>query len=134
MSRAEKPGVSVGTRKPRMPSSVCAHTTATCAIEASPIQRLVPLSTQSPPSRRATVRSEAGSLPASGSVSAKQPTASPVAIRGSHACFCSSEPHSWIAVIASEPCTETNVRRPLSQASISMHASPYSTALLPAHP
>ena len=117
-----------------MPSSVCAHTTARSAIEASPIQRLVPLSTQSPPSRRATVRSEAGSLPASGSVRAKQPTAFPVAMGGSHWSFCSSEPHSWIAVIASEPCTETNVRRPLSQASISMHASPYSTALLPAHP
>ena len=62
------------------------HTTATCAIDASPIQRLAPLSTQSLPSRRATVRSDAGSLPASGSAteSAKHPTASPVASRGSH--------------------------------------------------
>ena len=34
----------------------------------------------------------AGSLPAVGSVSPKQPISSPLAMPGSHCCFCSSEP------------------------------------------
>lgn len=46
---AEKPGVSVGTMKPRMPSSVCAHTTATSATEPFVIYILRPSSTQSSP-------------------------------------------------------------------------------------
>ena len=50
---AVNPGVSVGTTKPRIPSSVCAQITATWAMEARPIHRLAPLSTQSEPSRRA---------------------------------------------------------------------------------
>jgi hypothetical protein len=53
------------------------------------------------------VRISAGLLPTSGSVSAKHPTAVPAAMGGSQLCFCSSEPHAWIAVIASEPWTET---------------------------
>ena len=80
------------------------------------------------------MRIEAGSLPASGSVRPKHPIASPVAIRGSHSCFCSSEPKVWIAVIASEPCTDTKVRRPESPASSSAAARPYSTAERPAQP
>ena len=36
--------------------------------------------------------------------------------------------------MASEPCTLTKVLKPESPASSSMQASPYSTALLPAHP
>ena len=70
----------------------------------------------------------AGSLPAVGSVSPKQPISSPAAMPGSHCCFCSSEPCLWIALIASEPCTETKVRRPESPASSSSAARPYSTA------
>ena len=99
-----------------------------------PIQRFVPSRIQSAPSRRAVVRISAGLLPACGSVRAKQPTASPAASAGSQRCFCSSEPQVWIAVIASEPWTETNVRRPLSPASSSRHARPYATALAPAQP
>src|SRR5680860_1548477 len=53
---AEKPGELVGTTKPRMPSSVCAQTTATWATEPLVIHILLPLSTQSPPSRLAVVR------------------------------------------------------------------------------
>ena len=79
---------------------------------------------QSSPSRRARVRIEPGSEPESGSVSPKQPIASPAAIRGSHSCFCSSEPQRQIANIASEPWTETRLRIPLSPASSSMQASP----------
>ena len=87
-----KPGVPFGTRKPRTRSSVRAQTTATSATEPFVIHIFVPLRIQSSPSRRARVRIEPGSLPASGSVSPKQPIASPAAIRGSHSSFCSSEP------------------------------------------
>ena len=92
MLLATKPGVSVGTTKPRTPSSVTAHTTATSATPPLVIHILVPLSTQSSPSRRARVRMEEGSLPESGSVRPKQPMASPAAMAGSHSCFCSSLP------------------------------------------
>ncbi|CAM5255387.1 hypothetical protein SFUMM280S_06892 [Streptomyces fumanus] len=53
ISGAEKPGASVGTTKPRMPSSVRAHTTATPATDPLVIHILRPLSTQSDPSRLA---------------------------------------------------------------------------------
>ena len=56
------------------------------------IHIFVPLSTQSLPSRRARVRMPAGLEPKSGSVSPKQPMASPAASRGSHSFFWSSEP------------------------------------------
>ena len=88
------------------------------------IHSLLPLRTQSEPSRRAEVRIEAGSEPESGSVSPKQPIASPAAIRGSHSCFCSSEPYFQIGNIASEPWTETKERNPLSPASSSRQARP----------
>jgi hypothetical protein len=82
------------------------------------------LSTQSSPSRRAEVRIADGSLPASGSVSPKQPITSPAAIGSSQRSFCASDPNAWIANIASEPCTETKLRSPLSPASSSRQASP----------
>ena len=75
-----------------------------------------------------------GSLPAVGSVSPKQPISSPLAMPGSHCCFCSSEPCLWMALIASDPCTETKVRRPESPASSSRAVRPYSTALRPGQP
>ena len=65
-----------------------------------------------------------GSEPASGSVSPKQPIASPAAICGSHWSFCSSDPHRQIANIASDPWTETSERMPLSPASSSMQVNP----------
>ncbi len=74
-----------------------------------------------------------GSLPESGSVSPKQPIASPAAMRGSHCCFCSSLPNFQIGNMASDPCTDTKLRAPLSPASSSRHARPYATALVPAH-
>ena len=83
-----------------------------------------PSRTQSSPSRRARVRIEAGSEPWSGSVSPKQPIASPAAIRGSHSCLCSSVPQRRIANIASEPCTDTRLRTPESVASSSRQARP----------
>ena len=75
-----------------------------------------------------------GSLPASGSVSPKQPMSSPAAMPGSQRCLWSSEPNLWIALMASEPCTLTKVRSPESPASSSMAARPYSTALRPGQP
>jgi hypothetical protein len=83
-----------------------------------------PSSTQSSPSRRARVRIDAGSDPKSGSVRPKQPIASPLAIRGSHCCFCSSLPQRQIANIARDPCTETSDLIPESEASSSRQAKP----------
>jgi hypothetical protein len=135
MAVAVKPGVSVGTRKPRMPSSVAAQMTATSAIEASPIHRLAPLRTQ-PPSepRTAVVAIAPGSDPAVGSVSPKQPMSSPAAMPGRYRFFCSSDPNLRIADIASDPCTDTKVRSPESPASSSRAAIPYSTAERPGQP
>src|SRR5829696_8270781 len=113
MSVAENPRVCVGTRKPRtgfFSSSVRAHTTATSAIVASPIQRFSPFKTQSEPSFLAKVFMLAGSEPAVGSVRPKQPIVSPLAIGGSHLCFWSSDPNLWMALMASEPCTLTELR------------------------
>ena len=84
MSLAVNPGESVGTRKPRIPSSVLAHTTARSAIPPLVIHIFVPESTQSSPSLRAAVRIRPGSEPTSGSVRPKHPMTSPLAIAGSH--------------------------------------------------
>src|SRR5690606_33784822 len=93
---------------PRMPSSVRAQTTATSAIEPLVIQSLVPSSTHVPAEvRRAVVRIPPGSLPWSGSVRPKHPTASPVAMRGSQACFCSSEPYRERALDGHEAAQPT---------------------------
>ena len=98
------------------------------------IHIFAPFWTQSEPSRRACVRIEPGSEPASGSVRPKQPIASPVCMGGSHRSFCSSEPQRQIGNIASEPCTETALRTPASPASSSRQVSPYATALAPGRP
>ena len=65
-----------------------------------------------------------GLEPKSGSVRPKQPISSPAAIPGSHCSRCSSLPQRWMANIASEPCTDTRLRSPLSTASSSWHTSP----------
>ena len=101
-----------------------AQITATSATLPLVIHILVPFSTQSSPSRTARVRIEPGSEPESGSVRPKQPISSPAAMRGSHSCFCSSEPNRQIGNMASEPCTDTKLRAPESPASSSRQASP----------
>ncbi len=73
--------MSVGTTKPRTPSSVRAHTTATSAIEPLVIHIFWPLRTQSSPSRLALVRMPPGLEPWSGSVRPKQP----ISVAGRHA-------------------------------------------------
>ena len=75
-----------------------------------------------------------GSLPWSGSVSPKQPMASPAAMRGSHSSFCSGEPYFQMGNMASEPWTETRLRTPESAASSSRQATPYATGPMPAQP
>jgi hypothetical protein len=87
-----KPGVPFSTRKPRIPSAVFAHTTATSARVPLVIHCLAPLSTQPSPSRRAVVRMAPGLEPKSGSVKPKQPIASPEPRRGIHLSFCACEP------------------------------------------
>ncbi len=124
MSRVSNPFVSRGTTKPRIPSSVCAQTTARSAMPPFVIHIFVPDRTQSSPSRRACVRMPLGSLPKSGSVKPKQPMSSPAAMGGSHRFFCSSVPYLQIGHIDSEPCTLTALRKPLSPASISRHVMP----------
>src|ERR1700733_512666 len=124
MLRAVKPRVPRGTRKPLIPSSVPAQITATSATDPLVIHILVPERVHWPPFIIAFVFMLPGSLPWSGSVSPKQPIASPAAIRGSHSCFCSCEPYRQIGYMASEPCTDPRLRRPESQASSSRQATP----------
>ena len=96
--------MSFSTMKPRIaPSSVLAHTIAMSAIVPFVIHIFAPFRIQSDPSRRACVRMEPGSEPASGSVSPKQPMISPVCIGGSQRSFCSSEPNFQMGNIASDP-------------------------------
>ena len=63
ISCAAKPRAPFSTRNARMPSSVSAQTSATCAIEPFVIQIFAPFNIQSPPSRRARVRITDGSEP-----------------------------------------------------------------------
>ncbi len=102
ISVAVNPAESVGTRNAVTPSSVRAKVSATSARVPLVMNILLPDSTQSSPSRVARVRSEPASDPVSGSVRAKQPSASPAVRRGSHRCFCSSPPCARI-VLATRP-------------------------------
>ena len=114
------------TMKPRIaPSSVRAQTIAMSAIVPFVIHIFAPFRIQSEPSRRACVRIEPGSEPASGSVRPKQPIdLAACASAGSQRSFCSSEPERQIGNIASEPWTETALRTPASPASSSMQVRP----------
>ena len=128
------PSRSRSTMKPRMPSLVRAQTMARCATCALVIHSLRPVITQPAPSRSAGVSMLPGSEPWFGSVSPKQPRTRPAAISGSQRSFCASEPIRWMAYMARLVCTETNDRRPESQASSSWQASPYARAPMPAQP
>src|SRR3954470_11642351 len=100
------------------------------------IQFFVPLSTHSSPSRTAVVRIDAGSLPASGSLSANAGEHSPLAHLGSHCSFCSSVPNSWIGSVPSSwtmriSALEAHARATSSTATLSINVPvpvpPYST-------
>src|SRR5205823_9992448 len=110
-----KPLLSVGTRKQARPrcffeGSVWAKIIATSAKLASEIHIFWPLIDQPPSVLVARVRRLAASEPVSGSVSPKQPSASPEHSRGSQRRFCSSEPQRSIEPQTSEVWTETTVR------------------------
>ena len=83
-----RPAMPRSTRKPRMsPASSFAQTSSTSAIGELLIQVFDPFSTNPPSTFFARVRIEAGSEPASGSVSPKQPTNSPVRSFGRNFCL-----------------------------------------------
>ena len=98
------------------------------------IQRFTPSSTKPPFARFALVRMPAGFEPKSGSVSPKQPIASPRAIRGSQLDFCVSDPKAKIGYITRLDWTLAKERSPLSPRSSSWEISPYATLLAPAQP
>ena len=111
----ENPSLSVGTRKHASPlcrfsESVCAKISATSATLPSEIHIFCPVSRQPPSTFSARVRRFAASEPVSGSVSPKQPNASPAHRRGSQRSFCSSLPQRSIDPQTSDVCTETTVR------------------------
>ena len=99
-----------------------------------PIQRLCPSSTNASPSRRAVVSSSSESEPWSGSVNAKAPILSMVAMAGNHRAFCSSEPHIAMDSMASPACTPRKVPRLPSPRCSSMLTRPQAIGLISAHP
>ena len=105
-------------------SPVLAQMIATSAWEPFVIHIFAPFKTHSSPSRTARVSIPPGFDPKSGSVSPKQPIASPVARRGSHASRCSSDPKAKIGYITSAPCTEAKDLSPESPRSSSCMMSP----------
>ena len=90
----------------------------------SEIHCFCPLIRQPPSVRVARVERFAASEPVSGSVRAKQPSASSVQRRGSHSRFCSSVPQRSIELHTSEVCTDTTVRADESPRPISSTISP----------
>src|SRR5260370_7872498 len=102
MLSALKPGVFVGTRKPRMllsSDSERAHTNATSAMEPLVIHIFSPLRTYSLPTFLARVRIPPGLEPKSGSVRPKQPSFSPLAMDRSHFSFCPPLPMAYMGYI-----------------------------------
>ena len=95
---ARMPAVPRGTMKAEMPRlplarSVTAITTITPPILPWVMNVLAPLRTQVSPSRTATVRVPAASLPADGSVRPQAPSISPLASGGRKRAFCASVPN-----------------------------------------
>jgi hypothetical protein len=107
--------VAVGIKKQASPrcffsGSVWAKIRATSATFPIEIHILLPVMVQPESVFFARVRRLAASEPKSGSVRAKQPSASPEQSRGSQVRFCSSVPQRSIEPQTSEVCTETTVR------------------------
>ncbi|TEB05127.1 hypothetical protein Pmgp_03833 [Pelotomaculum propionicicum] len=101
------PGVSPGRMKALSPLaplvlSVEANMMKTPATGALEMNILVPFRTYSSPSSTAVLWPEAASVPAPGSVRAKEPKISPLHSGVSHFCFCSSVPYFHKGKLASE--------------------------------
>src|SRR3954468_8113155 len=136
-SSALKPGRSVSTMKPRIllfSSSTLAQMMATLAIEPEVIHIFSPLNTSPAEVFLALVSMPPGFEPNCGSVNPKQPILSPWRMAGSHLSFCASLPNSEMGYIASDECTLTKLRMPLSPRSSSCVISPYSTLDMPGQP
>ena len=105
------------------------------ACEPFEIQNLLPLSTQSSPSRCAVSSIAAGSDPTFGSVSAKAPTFFAEKRSGNHRWRCSSLPKLQTAVPTSESCTvSAAVNTDGLAPPIASHSSTYETLSMPAPP
>jgi hypothetical protein len=118
------PSVPRSIKNPLIPSSVFAQTIAKSAIEASEIHCFRPLSTQPAWTFLALVSIEAGSEPALGSVSPKQPIASPLARAGSQRRFWASEPKRQMGYMTSAEMTAIKLLRLESSLSASWHTTP----------
>ena len=90
----------------RRSRSTVANTIARSASVPLVMKILLPFRTYSSPSRTAVVRIAAGSLPASGSVSAKQPSIWPRASGLKYSSFCASVPNLRIGSQTSELLTD----------------------------
>ena len=100
---------------------------------------LVPFSTYPVPLRRAVAWSEAASEPEAGSVSAKAPSSSPLASRGSQCFFCASSPNRRIGSVPTLVWTSTmtaveaqawaSSSMQIAKASASRPAPPYSRGM-----
>src|ERR1041384_6153972 len=114
--------------------SFIVNSTQTSATGPLVIQFLVPLITQSLPSRSAVVFCAAASLPASGSDSAKQPSILPDASGTSHCCFCASVANRRIGSHTSELLTLMMTPVDAHARETSSIASAYDTLSRPAPP
>ena len=102
------PGVFIGTTKAVSPA--CRSTDGPVRASSSPMsahcpsvhQTFCPVTTYALPSHSARVRSDARSLPASGSLNSWHQMCSPDRIRGRYSRFCSGDPKprsAWLASI-----------------------------------
>ncbi len=116
MSGRRMKAVTRSTVSPSRSTGVCAKATITSENEPFPIQILEPFSVQCDPSSESTARvwMPAASLPAPGSVSAKEANHSPLAAFGRYSRFCASVPARRTPLIPMERCTPRMMASPTS--------------------
>jgi hypothetical protein len=95
---------------------------------------LAPLTTHSPSSSAARVRTLPASEPASGSVRPKAPSLAPEHRSGSSASFCASEPKRWIGCVPSDVWAHMVMATLESTRVSSSTASAYCSVVPPAPP
>lgn len=139
MGCASNPGVAVGTSHASMPlrpaaASAVPNTIATPATPPFVIQCFSPSSTTSSPSSRTVVATAAASLPAPGSVSAKQPIVAPESSRGSHVRRCASVPNCATVCVTRPTWTARKPRTLPSTRPISSAMTAAASALAPPPP
>ena len=87
-----------------LPVTAVIETQPEISVPALVMNCLAPLTTHSPPSSFAVVRTLPASEPASGSVRPKAASRLPPQSCGSHSERCSSVPQRWIGIVPSEVC------------------------------